>query len=144
MIDVWLELDNVIDEIRNISDLMGFALVRRDGIIVAHGLTNGADPRVVAAMTAAMSGTAEMATEQLRQGRFLRTIIECEQGKILLTDAGKQALLMSLVFSDANLGLVLMELEKVGKRISEILDDTGKTDGEIRGNREVMYIDRTV
>jgi hypothetical protein len=48
--------------------------------------------------------------------------MECEHGKILITDAGRQALLVSLVFSDANLGLVLMQLERVGRKIADILD----------------------
>jgi predicted regulator of Ras-like GTPase activity (Roadblock/LC7/MglB family) len=120
--DIWTGLDDIVDEIRDMGDVTAFALVRRDGIVVTHGLMSGADPRVVAAMTAAISGTAELATEQLRQGRFLRTIVECEHGKILITDAGRQALLVSLVFSDANLGLVLMQLERVGRRIADFLD----------------------
>jgi predicted regulator of Ras-like GTPase activity (Roadblock/LC7/MglB family) len=120
--DIWTGLNEIIDDIREIGDVTAFALVRRDGIIVTHGLIGGADPKIVAAMTAAMSGTAELATEQLRQGRFLRTIVECEHGKILITDAGPQALLMSLVFPDANLGLVLMQLERVGRKIADTLD----------------------
>lgn len=122
MRDIWTGLNDIVDDIRDISDVTAFALVRRDGIVLTHGLMSGADPKVVAAMTAAISGTAELATEHLRQGRFLRTIVECEHGKILITDAGPQALLMSLVFPDANLGLVLMQLEKVGRKIADTLD----------------------
>jgi predicted regulator of Ras-like GTPase activity (Roadblock/LC7/MglB family) len=122
MSGIWPELNAIIDEVREIGDIMAFALVRRDGIMITHGLMDGADPKMIAAMTAAISGTAELATEQLRQGRFLRTIVECEQGKILITDAGQKALLVSLVFFDANLGLVLMQLEKIGKRIASMLD----------------------
>ncbi len=122
MLRVQSGLFNVADRIREISDVKAYAIVRRDGMIIAHGLENSGDPKVVAAMTAAIFGTAELATEHLRQGRFLRTIVECENGKILITGAGRHALLLSLVFSDANLGLVLLQLEKTGARIAEILD----------------------
>ena len=118
----WAGLKGIIEEIRGISDIDAFALVRRDGVVIAHGLNDGTDPRIIGAMTATITGTAELATEQLQQGRFLRTIVEFEQGKILLTNAGSQALLMSLVVSDANLGLVLLQLEKIGNKIAKMLD----------------------
>jgi predicted regulator of Ras-like GTPase activity (Roadblock/LC7/MglB family) len=142
MREVWVGLNAIADEIREISDVMAFALVRRDGTIVTHGLMSSADPKVVAAMTAAISGTAELATEQLRQGRFLRTIVECEHGKILITDAGRQALLVFLVFSDANLGLVLMQLEKVGRKIADMLDRNLSPHGGSGVDEETLFVDR--
>jgi len=116
------ELNEIVDGIANTREILAYALVRRDGIMITDGLTNSADPKLIAAMTVAISGTAELATKLLRQGRFLRTIVECERGKILITDAGRHALLLSLVYSDANLGLLLMQLEKVGRRIESALE----------------------
>ena len=126
MIDFWSDLNTVMDEIRGVNDIKAFAIVRRDGVIVAHSLGSEVEPKVIAATTAAILATAELATEQLRQGRFLRTIVECEHGNILITDAGEQTLLVSLVFPDANLGLVLHGLEKVGRKVAEVVDSTAK------------------
>jgi predicted regulator of Ras-like GTPase activity (Roadblock/LC7/MglB family) len=72
-------------------------------------------------MTAAIVGTSEMATIQLAQGRFQRAIIESDEGKLLSTGAGEEALLVTLVYPDANLGLVLMAMERTAKRIEKAL-----------------------
>src|SRR6266511_1102 len=91
------------------------------GLVVTHTLPDGVDPKIVAAMTAAIVGTSEMATIQLSQGRFVRAIVESEQGKLLSLGAGEEAFLVALVYDDANLGLVLMAMERAAKQVEEIL-----------------------
>ncbi len=76
---------------------------------------------MVSAMLAAIVGASEMATEALEQGRFQRAIIESDEGKLLSTGAGDEALLVALVHSDANLGLVLMAMERVARSVEAIL-----------------------
>jgi len=88
-------------------------------------LPDGVDPKMVAAMTAAIVGTSEMATVQLSQGRFVRAIVESEEGKLLSVGAGDEALLVALVYDDANLGLVLMAMERAAKQVDEILRSPG-------------------
>src|SRR5438445_3457355 len=80
-------------------------------------------------MTAAIVGTSEMATIQLDQGRFVRAIIESDEGKLLSLGAGDEALLVALVYDDANLGLVLLALERAAKQVESILrESAGCTD----------------
>ena len=121
MTDVWQRMQDAIEQLSHVSDIKAAAVVRRDGLVITHTLPDGVDPKIVAAMTAAIVGTSEMATLQLAQGRFTRAIIESDEGKLLSTGAGEEALLVTLVYSDANLGLVLMAMEKAAKRVEEIL-----------------------
>src|SRR5437870_13714025 len=104
-------------ELRQLPDVLAAAIARRDGIVVAHTLPDGVDPKMVAAMTAAIVGTSEMATIQLAQGRFVRAIIESDEGKLLSLGAGEEALLVALVYDDANLGLVLLAMERAAKQV---------------------------
>ncbi len=99
--------------------------MRRDGLVITHTLPDGVDPKSVAAMTAAIVGTSEMATVQLSQGRFERAIVESDDGKLLSVGAGEEALLVALVYKDANLGLVLMGMEKAARQVDEILHAEG-------------------
>ncbi len=122
MSDVWELLENTLDELSHLSDIKAAAVVRRDGIVITHTLPDGIDPKIVAAMTAAIVGTSEMATVQLAQGRFERAIVESDAGKLLSVGAGEEALLVALVYRDANLGLVLMGMEKAAHRVDEILN----------------------
>ncbi len=114
-------LEAALQELGRLSDVKAAAVVRRDGLVVVHTLPASIDPKLVAAMLAAIVGASEMATEALEQGRFQRAIIESDEGKLLSTGAGEEALLVSLVYSDANLGLVLMAMEKAAQRVDEIL-----------------------
>ncbi len=121
MADIWSELEEVIRSLTAVSDIRAAAVVRRDGLIITHSLPEGVDPRTTAAMTAAIVGTSEMATVQLGQGRFEQALIESEGGKLVSTGAGDQALVIALAYKDANLGLVLMALQKASRRVDEIL-----------------------
>ena len=121
MADTWSELEEVIRSLSSLSDIRAAAVVRRDGLIITHSLPEGVDPRTTAAMTAAIVGTSEMATVQLGQGRFEQALIESEGGKLVSTGAGDQALVIALAYRDANLGLVLMALQRASRKVDEIL-----------------------
>lgn len=118
---MWDRLERVIEDLTQVSDIQAAAVVRRDGLIISHTLPDGVDPKIVAAMTAAIVGTSEMATVQLDQGRFARAVIESEEGKLISTGAGEEALLVALVYKDANLGLVLMAMERAARHVEELL-----------------------
>ncbi|TLZ74961.1 MAG: hypothetical protein E6K14_02080 [Methanobacteriota archaeon] len=123
--DLWERIEETIDELSHLTDIKSAAVVRRDGLVVTHTLPDGVDPKIVAAMTAAIVGTSEMATIQLSQGRFVRAIVESEEGKLLSLGAGEEALLVALVYDDANLGLVLIAMERAAKQVEEILRGAG-------------------
>ena len=125
MADTWSELEEVIRSLSSLSDIRAAAVVRRDGLIITHSLPEGVDPRTTAAMTAAIVGTSEMATVQLGQGRIEQALIESEGGKLVSTGAGDQALVIALAYKDANLGLVLMALQKASRKVDEILRRSG-------------------
>lgn len=125
MTDVWGRLEIAMDDLAHVTDIKAAAVVRRDGLVITHTLPDGVDPRIVAAMTAAIVGTSEMATVQLAQGRFERAIIESDEGKLLSVGAGEEALLVALVYKDANLGLVLMAMEKTARMVDAILHEEG-------------------
>ena len=121
MADIWSELESVIQGLTSVSDIKAAAVVRRDGLIITHNLPEGVDPKTAAAMTAAIVGTSEMATVQLGQGRFEQALVESEDGKLVSTGAGDQALVIALAYRDANLGLVLMALQRASRKVDEIL-----------------------
>src|SRR5438094_297542 len=123
--DAGARLQSVLAELRRLPGILGVTIARRDGILIAHSLPNAMDPKKIAAMAAAIVGTSEMATIQLAQGRFVRAIVESDHGKLLSLGAGEEALLVALVYDDANLGLVLMALERAAKQVERILQDAG-------------------
>ncbi len=108
-------------DLKRLADVVAIAIARRDGMIIAHDLPRDVDPRKAAAMTAAIVGTSEMAARELGQGKFLQAIVDSEHGKMLSTGAGDEALLVTLVRSEANMGLVLLGVDRAAHRIAQIL-----------------------
>jgi len=120
--DVRTQLDAALADLRKLQDIIAVAVARRDGLIIAHDLPRTVDPKKAAAMSAAIVGTSEMAARELGQGRFLQSIVDSEQGKMLSTGAGEEALLVTLVRPEANMGLVLLGVERAARRIAAILE----------------------
>lgn len=121
MTDIWERMQDALEELSRISDIKAAAVVRRDGLVITHTLPENVDPKGVAAMAAAIVGTSEMATSELAQGHFSRVLVESDEGKLISTGAGEEAILVALVYKDANLGLVLMALERAARRVDELL-----------------------
>src|SRR3989441_1267479 len=122
--DAARRLQAILTELRRLPAVLGATIARRDGILIAHALPKTMDPKKIAAMAAAIVGTSEMAAVQLAQGRFVRAIIESDEGKLLSLGAGDEALLVALVYDDANLGLVLLAMERAAKQVEKILRDS--------------------
>lgn len=117
------ELENVLQELGKLQEIIGSAVVRRDGLLIASsGLSERVNTRAVAAMAAAIVGTAETSVNELGIGVFSQVIVEASEGKYVCIGAGKEAVLITLIRMDANLGLVLLEMEKAVKKIMKILD----------------------
>jgi predicted regulator of Ras-like GTPase activity (Roadblock/LC7/MglB family) len=120
--DAQAELENVLSHLSEFSDIQGAAIVRRDGLMIASSLGQKADSRTIAAMAAAIVGTADTSANELHLGKFPQVIVEAEKGKLIATGAGTQALLVCLVRATGNLGLVLLEMGRASEKISSKLE----------------------
>ena len=114
-------VQKVLQDLRRVPDVLAAAVARRDGLVIAHSLPRSIDPRRIAAMAAAIVGTSELAADEIGQGPFIESIVESTSSKMLATGAGDQAILITLIRADANLGYVLMNVGRAVQSISEIL-----------------------
>lgn len=119
--DKSVELETILARLSEFPDILGSAIVRKDGLMIASSLSGKLDSRAIAAMTAAIIGTAETSASELGLGKFPQVIVEAEKGKLIATGAGTQALLVCMVRATGNLGLVLLEMGRASERISSKL-----------------------
>jgi len=117
------QLIAVLQNLRKIGDLIGSSVISRDGLTIASDLAKDIDEETFAAMSAAMQGAAETAVQELKQGDLDQIIINAQRGKIITTSAGERAILVSLSKPSINLGLILLELGRTGRKINNILGD---------------------
>lgn len=119
--DLLPRLQAVLAELRRVPDILGATIARRDGILIAHALSRSLDPKKIAAMAAAIVGTSEMAAIEMGLGEFNQSIVDTHIGKMMATGAGDEAILVTMVRNEANMGLVLLSVERAVESIAEIL-----------------------
>jgi hypothetical protein len=123
MPEVKERIELVLDELRKTGDIEASAVVRRDGLMISSDLPARVESRTVAAMTAALVGTAETTSSELKRGAFQEVVVDSEKGKIVAIGAGRMALLVSLMRPEGNLGFVLLSMERAAKSIESILGE---------------------
>ena len=122
--DVYRQLLAVLQELRRIPDVIAVALARRDGLLIASALPKSMDPKRIAAMAAAIVGTSEMAADEMGLGQFFQSIVDSGSGKILATGAGEEAIVITMVRPDANMGLVLLSVGRAVEAVVNLLEGT--------------------
>jgi predicted regulator of Ras-like GTPase activity (Roadblock/LC7/MglB family) len=120
--DLMTRIQSVLGEIRRLPDVLGAAIARRDGIPIAHALPKTMDPKKIAAMSAAIVGTSEMAAVEMGMGGFTQSIVDSRTGKMMAAGAGQEAILVLMLRNEANMGLILLSVDKAVQSIAGILD----------------------
>jgi predicted regulator of Ras-like GTPase activity (Roadblock/LC7/MglB family) len=116
------ELEDILKELERIGDIVGSAIVRTDGLLIATGLPAEVNSKAVAAMAAAIVGTSETTVQELDIGKFEQVIVNASEGQYVCLKAGEEGILIALLRKGANLGLVLLEMEKRAKKIARLLE----------------------
>jgi predicted regulator of Ras-like GTPase activity (Roadblock/LC7/MglB family) len=120
--DATARLQGVLADLRRLPDILGASIVRRDGIVIAHALPKTMDPKKIAAMAAAIVGTSEMAAIEMGLGGFNKSIVDTKMGKMMATGAGEEAILITMLRDEANMGLIHLSVDKAVHSIALILD----------------------
>jgi hypothetical protein len=115
------QLTEILQKLKKIGDILGSAVVSRDGLVVASDLSRDVDEDTFAAMSAAMQGAAETAVSELSQGELKQILVDAVKGRMLAIGAGKLAILVVLAKPSINLGLALLELKRASAKISAVL-----------------------
>ncbi|MFX1385256.1 MAG: roadblock/LC7 domain-containing protein [Promethearchaeota archaeon] len=104
------------------SDVQGSSVVSVQGLPICSALARDVNDGIVSAMSAAIQSVSERAVEELSRGTLTRILIEGEDGNIILSKAGNNAILCTLTKPGASLGMVFLNIQSVSKKIAELLD----------------------
>lgn len=122
------KVEEVVNLLKNleskVSDIVGSAVIRTNGLIIASALPDKSNERMIAAMSAALLGTSKRAAEALFQGKFSSLNLEMNKGNMFLISAGR-VILAAITKSEPNVGLVTLEMEDLSKEISKLFGMEG-------------------
>ena len=108
----------IVEDLIRVEGVIGSLLVGKDGLVVASTLMDEEDAEILGAMSAAVFGEIDKATKRIGIGMLVDSIIDAEQGSILMLEA-KDLILAVITQRMVNLGLVKMEMRRAAKRIGE-------------------------
>lgn len=129
--DVRGRLTGILADLRRTPDILAVAIARRDGLLIAHSLPKSASPKKIAAMAASIVGTAEMAAAELGHVSFNQVLVDTSDGKILVTGAGEEAILVAIVKPNANVGLILLSIDRASSLIAGVLGSEPALEPEV-------------
>lgn len=102
-------------------DIIASAVVSVDGLTIASALPGDVEEDRVAAMSAAMLSLGERISGELGRGSLDEVYIRGEEGFVLLTAVGDEAVLTALARDEAKLGLIFLEMRRAAVDLEKLV-----------------------
>lgn len=103
------------------STIEASAAMSRDGLMLGSVLGANVDPDRLGAMCASMLSLAARAAGELGRGELKQVLVDGENGYLLLTHIGGDAVLAVVSRPSSNLGMVFVEARKTAAKLESIL-----------------------
>lgn len=116
------ELIELLMGLTNYADLDAIAVVSKQGVKLAYFATEDSDvdPDLMAAVSAALLATGEMAAIKLQLDDLYEVVVRGKQGFVVLSQAG-DFLLMGSAKDLTSMGLAVTQMRKYAKEVGELL-----------------------
>ena len=98
------------------------AVVSVDGLTIASALPSNVEEDRVSAMSAAMLSLGERIAVELNRGMLDQVYIHGDDGYVILSAIGTEAVLTALAREKAKLGLVFLEMRRAADDLSQLID----------------------
>ena len=95
------------------------AVVSRDGSVLASDLPAGVSRETFSIMCATIHGAGMTVSTELRRGTPRRIVLESPEGRVVIMEAGRRALLVVVLPSEAN-------LEEASLRLQPFVDQVAR------------------
>ncbi|MFL7813031.1 MAG: roadblock/LC7 domain-containing protein [Anaerolineales bacterium] len=97
------------------------AVVSVDGLTMASALPNDVEEDRVSAMSAAMLSLGERIATELSRGSLDQVYIHGDDGYVILSAIGTEAVLTALAKEKAKLGLVFLEMRRAAEDLAKFV-----------------------
>ncbi len=115
-------LDSILNELNGTSaDIEASGVISTDGLMMASRLPAGMDEDRVGAMSAAMLSLGDRTAQELARGRLEQVLVKGEQGYVLMTHAGSEAVITVLAKANAKLGLIFLDVKRAAENVAKLI-----------------------
>ena len=117
--------NQMVEELKKLQisspDIQASAVVSIDGLIIASALPGSVEEDRVSAMSAAMLSLGERISIELRRGDLDQVYIRGDNGYVMLTSVGQDAVLTVMASVNAKLGLIFLDIKRTAEALSELI-----------------------
>lgn len=103
------------------ADIEACAVISTDGLVMAAQLSNNMDEDRVGAMSAALLSLGDRTAKELSRGELEQVLVRGQQGYILMTHAGPEAVLTVVTKPNAKLGLIFLDVKRAAESVTGII-----------------------
>jgi len=114
-------LNKELERLENFGEIIGSAIVNRNGLLISSRLPREIDGRKLASMAAIMYAGIETATSSFKANELRNLTVDYQDYKLTVITVNDDIILVSLFDIDANLGLIFIEIEECIKNVKEII-----------------------
>jgi predicted regulator of Ras-like GTPase activity (Roadblock/LC7/MglB family) len=97
-------------------------VTRADGLVIGHNMPDPILAKRLAAMSAAIVGTAILTAAELSRGTFQAASLETTEGHIVCLSAGDQAIVAGLAPKDFDQRVMIRVLRSLAGEVAETID----------------------
>ncbi|NPA92376.1 MAG: hypothetical protein GXO56_01675 [Chloroflexi bacterium] len=104
-----------------VPDIEASAVVSVDGLVIASALPADTEEDRVSAMSAAMLSLGERIAKELGRGTVEQVYIKGDNGYVVLTAVGEEAVLTVLARKEGKLGLIFLEMRRAAEDLERLV-----------------------
>jgi uncharacterized protein len=117
--------EQLVERLRDLQassgDVEAAAIVSVDGLSMASSLPGHIEEDRVSAMSAAMLSLGERISSELGRGGLEQVMVKGENGYVILTAVGEEAVLTVLARKEAKLGLIFLDVTRAVEALSQLV-----------------------
>ncbi len=106
------ELNVILSRLVEVAGVNVAICVGRDGFVIDAASTKEADIEAIGAMVSAVMGSAENVGHEIGLAEMDQAMMEYQDGIVMMTALGREALLAVVAEKDANLGNVRLQVRR--------------------------------
>jgi uncharacterized protein len=114
--------EQLVERLRDLQassgDVEAAAIVSVDGLSIASSMPVGIEEDRVSAMSAAMVSLGERISSELGRGMLQQVYVKGENGYVILTSVGEEAVLTVMARREAKLGLIFLD---IGRTVQDLV-----------------------
>jgi len=110
-------IKQILSEFLKLDGISAVVVVGRDGFVIESAVSGKVNIEALGAMASTGLGASEAMGNELGKGMLTQTLVELENGSIILSPLSAEELIAIVVDNNANIGKVRYELKKNKERI---------------------------